>query len=361
MPIHSTLGQTNNHPMKNVPNDTNFHIAQRVEISDYTSLWQKKLQECITDINELFDILDLPHHLKPGALTANKAFALKVPLRYLSLIEKGNPDDPLLRQILPLAEENTIVKGYSTDPLQEVSHMKSPGIIQKYQGRALLTLTGACAVNCRYCFRRHFPYSEANPANKQWEQTFKQIQKDSSLTEIILSGGDPLLLSDTKLEKLLSQLETVEHITTLRIHTRVPIFLPERITQMLVDLLQNTRFNVVMVVHCNHARELDHDVKACLLNLKATGVTLLNQSVLLKGVNDNLETLKELSQTLFTVGVLPYYLHALDKVAGTAHFDVNENNAKSLYQDLLASLPGYLVPRFVREIPGQPNKTPIAS
>ena len=345
--------------MKNAPNDTNFQPTQRVEITAYTTTWQKNLQDCISDVDELFQLLELPQQYKSGALKAHQLFPLKVPQRYLTLIEKGNINDPLLRQILPLDAESEVIEGYSSDPLQELRQMHSPGVIKKYQGRLLLTLTGTCAVNCRYCFRRLFPYSKANPSNQYWQSALERIQGDSSISEIILSGGDPLLLSDKKLASLINDLKSIEHLNTLRIHTRVPVFLPERINKDLLTLLQACPLKVVMVIHCNHPREIDLAVEQQLSALKQIGITLLNQAVLLKNVNDDAKTLVDLSQRLFEADVLPYYLHLLDKVNGAAHFDVPEEKAKQIYQQLLSSLPGYLVPKLVREAPDRPSKTPI--
>lgn len=345
--------------MKNAPDNSNFPVGQRVEIADFTAAWQKKLQECVTHVDELFSLLDLPESLKPGALRATALFPLKTPRRYVDLIEKANPHDPLLRQILPLGEEANLIEGYSDDPLQELANMPQPGFIQKYHGRALLTLTGACAVNCRYCFRRAFPYHDANPANKLWPSTLEQIASDTSLGEIILSGGDPLLLSDARLQRIVSDIENLAHIHTLRLHSRVPVVLPERLTTEFFRLITNTRLNVVLVIHCNHPREIDAFTAEKLRALKKMGITLLNQSVLLRGVNDTSETLIALSKRLFDVGVLPYYLHMLDKVSGAAHFDVAEEKAHALHQAMLSALPGYLTPKLVREIPGETSKTPL--
>ncbi len=346
--------------MKNAPNNTNLLAFQRAKINNSGKPWQKILQECVTSVDELFQILELPTYLKAGALTANQLFPLKVPRRYLSLIEKANPADPLLRQILPLQEEHTYAKGFSADPLQELCYMNSPGIIQKYQGRLLLTLTGTCAVNCRYCFRRQFPYSAANPSNKHWRDSLSQIQADSELSEIIFSGGDPLIINDKKLAVLLNDLSAIKHIKRLRIHSRIPIFLPERITTQLVETLTHTPLSVILVIHSNHPKELDTYVANSLAILKKSGITLLNQSVLLKGVNDQASILVELSERLFELGVLPYYLHLLDKVNGTAHFDLPAARATDIYQEMLATLPGYLVPKLVRDTPGQSSKTVLS-
>ncbi len=358
--IASISKKTTNNHMKNAPNDTNLLAFQRAEINSSGKSWQKTLQECITDVDTLFQILELPASLKPGARTASQLFPLKVPRRYLSLIEKANPHDPLLRQILPLQEEHVSAKGFTADPLQELRYMDSPGMIQKYHGRLLLTLTGTCAVNCRYCFRRQFPYSDANPGNKHWQNSLSQIRANPELSEIIFSGGDPLLVNDKKLASLLNDLSAIKHVKRLRIHSRIPIFLPERITNRLINALTSTSLSIVLVIHSNHPKELDTHVANGLAMLKNSGITLLNQSVMLKGVNDQASVLIELSERLFEMGVLPYYLHLLDRVSGTTHFDLPMDRVRCIYQEMLAALPGYLIPKLARDAPGQRNKTILA-
>jgi EF-P beta-lysylation protein EpmB len=234
--------------------------------------------------------------------------------------------------------------------------MVAPGVLHKYQGRVLLTATGACAVHCRYCFRRHFPYTDANPAADQWCAALAHIAGDKSITEVILSGGDPLTLSDRRLENFTRQLEVIPHVRRLRLHTRLPIVLPERVNDELRGWLGATRLKTVVVVHANHAQEIDASVRVALAHLKGAGVELLNQSVLLRGINDSADALARLSEVLFDAGVLPYYLHMLDKVQGAAHFEVDETAARSLMAELNRRLPGYLVPRLVREIAGSPGK-----
>jgi EF-P beta-lysylation protein EpmB len=321
-------------------------------------VWQNLLSQAITDPEVLLRELDLPLDLLPATLKASQTFRMRVPHGFVERMRRGDPEDPLLRQILPLEEELEAVKGYSHDPLQELSAMPVPGVLHKYQGRILLTSTGACAIHCRYCFRRHYPYQQANP-HRQEQQTLDYLRDNPQIREVILSGGDPLTLSDPKLSRLVEAIETLPHIERLRIHSRVPVVLPERIDTNLLDWLQATRLRLVLVIHSNHANEIDASVETALQRLQTAGVTLLNQSVLLRGVNDQVETLSRLSERLFAAEVLPYYLHQLDPVAGAAHFEVSDKKAKSLIKQLLKKLPGYLVPRLVRETPGQAAKSPI--
>ena len=321
--------------------------------------WQNKLAQAINDPATLLAALDLPAELLPAAYVGGRAFPLRVPQAYVARMRKGDPLDPLLRQVLPLGEENLDVPGFDFDALGEVDAMPVPGLLHKYHGRALLITTGACAIHCRYCFRRHFPYSSANPAGAQWEAVLAYISADASIKEVILSGGDPLTLSDQRLASLANQLAAIEHVQYLRIHTRVPVVLPERIDDTLLDWLTGTHLKPVMVIHANHANEIDDSVRYALAQLAARGVTLLNQSVLLRGVNDSSAALAQLSATLFDAGVMPYYLHLLDRVKGTAHFEVDETTASRLIHELRGQLPGYLVPRLVREQAGAPSKLPV--
>jgi EF-P beta-lysylation protein EpmB len=271
----------------------------------------------------------------------------------------GDPCDPLLRQVFPLIDENIISEHFVTDPVGDHPATTSPGLLQKYNGRALLLTTGACAIHCRYCFRRHFPYSDSNPLASQWQQTLTTLQQDSSINEVILSGGDPLALSDNKLAKMVTDLEEIQHIKRLRIHTRLPVVLPERINDELLTWLTETRFQVVMVIHVNHSNELTQNEAEVLKLLSQANVQLLNQTVLLKGINDSVHALTTLSERLIEVGVLPYYLHLLDPVAGASHFDVPESVGIALIKALRVSLSGYLVPRLVREQQGEKSKTII--
>lgn len=321
--------------------------------------WRHEMAQAITDPMELISRLDLPPNLGPIAIKAAQLFPLRVPLAYLKKIKPADPSDPLLRQILPLGDELASVSGFSEDPVGDSAATVIPGVLHKYYGRVLLVTTGACAVHCRYCFRRHFPYAQSHVGPRIWEQVLTYLRDDPTTEEVILSGGDPLSLSDEKIEQLVADLETIAHIKRLRIHTRLPVTIPSRATPQLLRTLSKTRFDVAVVMHINHAQEIDSAVIDLCGALRRSGATLLNQAVLLRGVNDNLDALKTLSERLFTAQVLPYYLHQLDRVAGAAHFGVSDEHARSLHQELTACLSGYLVPRLVREIPGADSKTSI--
>ncbi len=321
--------------------------------------WQQALARAVTDPGELLEMLGLSRDLLPGAHAAGRYFPLRVPRGFVARMRRGDPQDPLLRQVLPLDEECCEVPGFGADPVGDLAAMAAPGVLHKYQGRVLLTVTGACAVHCRYCFRRHYPYSEANPAAANWGAALDYITADGTISEVILSGGDPLTLSDRRLEDLLQPLAEIAHVRRLRIHTRLPIVLPERITGALLHLLAASRLQPVLVVHANHAREIDTAVRQSLGRCRQAGIALLNQSVLLRGVNDSPAALAQLSEVLFEVGVLPYYLHMLDKVRGAAHFEVSEADAGRILTELSTCLPGYLVPRLVREAAGAPAKQPV--
>lgn len=321
-----------------------------------THAWQTALIEAVTDPKELFKLLELDFELLEGALAGSKLFQLKVPHSFIARMKKGDINDPLLRQILPLNQEVNLTDGYYTDPLHEESANKVPGLLHKYQGRVLLTLAGYCAVNCRFCFRRHFPYEDNNPGQAGWEEALSYIAKDESIQEVILSGGDPLVVNDATFKQLTLKLADIPHVKLLRIHSRIPIVLPQRITQDLIEWMTATRLKTILVVHCNHPQEINEEVHKALQLLRQKGITLLNQSVLLKSINDNPETLIKLSYALFECGILPYYLHILDKVQGTAHFDLPLEKAQEIHQAISYQLPGYLVPRLVSEKPGHPAK-----
>jgi L-lysine 2,3-aminomutase len=321
--------------------------------------WQTLLKEVITDPAELFDKLELNSNLLPAAQRAAKLFPLRVPLGFVARMQKGNPADPLLQQVLPLAAEEITTAGFSQDPLQEQAVNPVPGLLHKYHGRVLLTMTGACAINCRYCFRRHFPYAENIPGSKAWQAILAYIQADTSINEVIFSGGDPLLANDHYLRKCADDLAAIAHVNILRIHSRLPIVLPERITNDFLNWFSSTRLQTILVTHSNHANELDDSVQYAIEKLRARKICVLNQAVLLKGVNDNLEALVNLSQGLFACGILPYYLHVLDKVQGAAHFAVSEEKAKQLMTALRERLPGYLVPKCVYEEAGAKSKLPF--
>jgi len=319
--------------------------------------WQQLLSNTINDPQELLQALDLPASLLQGASKGNALFTLKVPRPFLERIEKGNLKDPLLRQILPLDAESAEISGYVTDPLAEMAANHSDGLIHKYHGRVLLILSGACAVNCRYCFRRHFPYQENRLGTEQWQQVLTYLANDTSITEVIFSGGDPLATADKRLARMIADLEAIPHLHRLRIHTRLPIVIPQRVTPTLTSMFEQSRFDIAMVLHANHANELDQQVRQAISALKTANVMVLNQAVLLKGVNDSLTAQTDLSEKLFGFGVLPYYLFTLDPVKGAAHFDIPDQQAIALHQQMQATLPGYLVPKLAREIPGKNSKT----
>jgi len=318
--------------------------------------WQTALGQAITDPAELLDLLGLGHEWLPAARDAARAFPLRVPRAFVARMRRGDPADPLLRQVLPLAEERLVVEGFGPDPVGDLAAHKAPGVLHKYQGRVLLTATGACAIHCRYCFRRHFPYAEANASTENWRAALDYVTTHPDVHEVILSGGDPLTLSDRRLSEFVRALEDCAHVERLRLHTRLPVVLPERVTRELCAWLSGTRLKTVVVIHANHAQELDDSVRLACQRLADSGATLLNQSVLLRGVNDSVTALTQLSETLFAAGVLPYYLHLLDRVQGAAHFDVSEEIGRQLMAGLNACLPGYLVPRLVREVPGASAK-----
>ena len=321
-----------------------------------TPAWQQELARAISDPAELLAALDLDPAWLPAAQAAARLFPLRVPRGFVSRMRRGDPHDPLLRQVLPLAQECVAAPDFSEDPVGDLAAMAAPGVLQKYEGRVLLTATGACAVHCRYCFRRHFPYAESSAGMDHWQAALDYLARDSSLKEVILSGGDPLTLSDRRLAEFIDAAARIAHLERLRLHTRLPVVLPQRITPELVRMLTSPRLAVVVVIHANHANEIDESVRTALARLREAGVTLLNQSVLLRGVNDSADVLAELSERLFSTGVLPYYLHLLDRVQGAAHFEVARDAAQVLMGQLAARLPGYLVPRLVRETAGAPGK-----
>ncbi|EOC0059235.1 EF-P beta-lysylation protein EpmB [Cronobacter turicensis] len=321
--------------------------------------WLSQLADVITDPDELLHLLniDASEELLAGR-DARRLFALRVPRAFAARMEKGNPQDPLLRQVLTSREEFVAAPGFTTDPLEEQNSVV-PGLLHKYHNRALLLVKGGCAVNCRYCFRRHFPYADNQGNKRNWQAALDYIAAHAELDEIIFSGGDPLMAKDHELEWLVANIEAIPHIKRLRIHSRLPIVIPARITDALVRLLGETRLQMLLVNHINHAQEIDDAFRTGMTKLRAAGVTLLNQSVLLKGVNDNAATLAALSNALFDAGVMPYYLHVLDKVQGAAHFMVSDDEARAIMRELLSQVSGYLVPKLAREIGGEPSKTPL--
>ena len=319
-------------------------------------LWKQELQQSRIEVGQLLEQLELGWLY--DEIDTEPDFRLQVPAGYVEKIQRGNARDPLLLQILPLLKERS--GSGLLDPVSDMQFSKGPGLLHKYHGRALLVTTGACAINCRYCFRRHFPYNDASSNNKNIEQALRYLQQHQEIDEIILSGGDPLMLSDTRLTELIGQLEKIDHLRTLRIHSRLPVVLPSRINPPLLKLFASSRFRIVLVIHSNHANEISTQEASALAALNTAGISLLNQSVLLKDVNDAVDTLVELSKTLFEHHVMPYYLHLLDPVKGAMHFDVDEQKACNLIAAMRSKLPGYLVPKLVREIANCTSKTAIS-
>lgn len=336
-------------------------LAERpfsVSLQNDSDDWRRSLADAIRDPSLLLARLDLVTADCRLAVLGQK-FPLLVPESFLKRMRPGDVHDPLLRQVLPLAEEDADAPGFTSDALDEASFRKAPGLLHKYEGRALLVLTGACAVHCRYCFRRHYPYSQEPKRLDDWEPAFEALERDESIREVLLSGGDPLMLTDERLAAVVRRLESIPHLRTLRIHTRLPIVLPNRVTLDLIDLLTSTRLTPVVVVHANHPNELVADCALALKQLSQSGVMTLNQAVLLRGVNDSVEVLAELSERLIHLGIRPYYLHQLDRVIGTAHFEVPEETGRRLIAELRKKLPGYAMPQYVREVPGEAFKVPL--
>ena len=321
--------------------------------------WQQALREAVRDPRELLDLLGLDRLAPRLSAEAMVQFPLRVPRGFVARMRRGDPRDPLLRQVLPLDDEMRPMPGFGLDAVGDGAAKTAPGVIQKYRGRALLVATGSCAIHCRYCFRRHFPYAEETAARDGWRDAVDLIRRDASIEEVLLSGGDPLSLSNGKLAELTGALAGIPHLRRLRIHSRLPFVVPERVDDGLMGWLSTLPWPVTLVVHANHANEFDGTVDAALGRLRAAGVHLLNQAVLLRGVNDSVDALGALSERGFAAGVLPYYLHQLDRVAGVAHFEVDDAHARALHAGLAARLSGYLVPRLVREIPGDTGKRPL--
>jgi EF-P beta-lysylation protein EpmB len=326
------------------------------EIQHYQKNWQQQLAEAISSLEELCSYLDLSMGELPVSAAAAKDFPLRVPLNFADCMEKGNPNDPLLRQILPVHDEMTVFPGFSEDPVGDLKAATQAGILHKYHGRMLMINTGSCAINCRYCFRRNFPYADFQLSKQKELVAVQSIRDNTAITEVILSGGDPLLLNDARLAWLIQALSAIDHLQRIRIHSRLPIVLPARITEELVNLLVKSGKQIVLVIHCNHAKEINARVSAACDILKRNGITVFNQSVLLKGVNDSAEILCDLSERLFNHGVIPYYLHLLDKAKGTGHFEVSRAEALAIIRQVQDKLPGYLVPRLVQEQAGAPAK-----
>lgn len=320
--------------------------------------WLKQLTNAISDPQILLKHLNIDPSPWSKGFAAKKLFSQRVPLSFVDRMEKGNPNDPLLRQVLPLAEEFDLHPGYSVDPLDE-HETEQPGLLHKYKNRVLLIFKSGCAINCRYCFRRHFPYQENKGSKSVWAHSIEYIKQHQEINEVILSGGDPLMAKDHELAWFMEQIESIEHIKTLRIHSRLPVVIPARITTELTELFAQSPLNIVLVSHINHANEINDELHNAFGQLRTANVTLLNQSVLLKGVNDDVDTQVALSEALFSCGIIPYYLNVLDKVQGAAHFYVSDERAKEIMAGLIAEVSGYLVPQLTREVGGRSSKIPL--
>lgn len=323
-----------------------------------TRTWQQDLSDAVTNPVELLKMLNLSSEDFVNPISARTLFPMRVPLPFIAKMNKQDANDPLLLQVLPDHQEFTAVPGYGQDPLEE-QQSALPGLLHKYKSRVLIVFRSGCAVNCRYCFRRHFPYQDNSINKNKLLEILDYVRNHNEINEVILSGGDPLMAKDDYIQWFIEQLETIETVSRLRIHTRLPVVIPNRLTQELSNMLSNSRLNCAIVLHINHGNEVDENLALALVKFRQTGITLLNQAVLLKGINDSVAAQVILSERLFDAGILPYYLHVLDKVAGAAHFDCDESEAKAIVTGLLAELPGFLIPKLVREIAGQPSKTPI--
>lgn len=320
--------------------------------------WLYELKKSYTRPEDLLSALQLDDSAYADDIKARQLFSMRVPRPFVQQMNIGDPNDPLLRQVLPLVDEFRVEPGFHKDPLDEQSSPAN-GLLHKYHGRVLLILQGGCAVNCRYCFRRHFPYDELTISQRQIDDTLDYIKQNPEVNEVILSGGDPLMAKDERLHKLVRELEALPQLTRLRIHSRLPVVIPSRLTDELLTSLSQSRLQVVLVIHANHANEISNDLSAALKKWHNAGIHVLNQSVLLKGVNDSSDALCRLSETLFRANVLPYYLHQLDKVEGASHFEVSDDKAQQLWLDMTQQLPGFLVPKLVREQARKPSKTAI--
>ncbi len=333
-------------------------LPHLVEGTSSCNSWQLSIRNAIRDPAVLLQELGIPSE-KLGTGSLAPSFPLLVPREFVARMQPGNLNDPLLRQILPTAEELAPTDGFQADPVGDNAAEVIPGLLQKYAGRALLVTTGACAVHCRYCFRREFQYERVPKSPNAWQPAIDYIAQDSSLSEILLSGGDPLMLADSSLSWLVDQLNRLPHIQRLRIHTRVPVMIPQRICDELLSWIRRARMQVIFVTHINHAQEIDDNLRQAIDQLRTAGVLLLNQSVLLRGINDTVAELKTLSERLVAMGVLPYYLHQLDRVRGAAHFEVPVSEGRDLIAQLRALVPGYCVPKYVAEIAGEVSKRPL--
>lgn len=324
---------------------------------DIQPSWKTEFSQCISSIDELLGRLQLkPEQLSPSHQAATD-FPLRVPRPFVERMKIGDPNDPLLAQVLPVIQETQSAVGYSADPLEETQHNPVPGIVHKYRNRLLLIVSPSCAINCRYCFRRHFPYQENRQSKEQWQQAIAYISRSKEINEVIFSGGDPLAANENFLSWLTKQIADIPHIKRLRIHSRLPVVIPSRIDEPFLSWITATRLKPIIVLHINHSNEIDSSVQNMIQRLLSRGILILNQTVLLKGINDDAQVLSELSETVYDVGVLPYYLHLLDPIEGASHFDISQQRAEHIFHQLQAELPGFLVPKLVREIPGKKSKT----
>lgn len=332
---------------------SNPHVPARPQEPD----WRRQWREAYTDPALLLEDLGLARLAARIAPVLPPGFGLRVPRAFVARMRRGDADDPLLRQVLPLDEELRVVPGYGIDAVGDLAARRAPGVLQKYAGRALVVATGSCAVHCRYCFRRHYPYAEETASTARWDAVVDHLRAHADVGELILSGGDPWSLATHKLAALTARLRELPRLRRLRVHTRLPVVLPARVDAELLAWISASSVPVVVVLHVNHANEIDAAVHAACSRLRASGAQLLNQSVLLRGVNDDAEALVALSERLCEAGVLPYYLHQLDPVQGSAHYAVDDARARALLAAMESRLPGYLVPRLVREVPGASSKT----
>jgi len=325
--------------------------------------WRLEIQRAYTNPELLLTNLGLEPAQFHADCKARALFPMRVPRPFVELMQQGNRDDPLLLQVLPRSQEFDQAEGYTDDPLGEVSDNvltdEVDGLLHKYRSRVLLILKGGCAVNCRYCFRRHFPYQDIRFNQRQLQQTLDYLSSHPEVNEVILSGGDPLMASDAQLKSIIEQLASVATLKRIRIHSRLPVVIPSRLTRQLKELLVSTRLKPILVIHANHGNELSDTLEQHLDDYNQAGILLLNQSVLLAGINDSSSALSSLSERLFAANVLPYYLHQLDKVTGAAHFEVSDYRAQQIWQEMNQALPGFLVPKLVREVAGEHSKTPI--
>ena len=332
-----------------------------IQTIDIQPDWKTEFSRCVNSTDELLNYLQLDAQQLSVSQQAALSFPMRVPWPFVRRMEIGNPSDPLLSQVLPVEAEMQPMPGFSPDPLKESDHNPVPGIVHKYHNRLLLIVSPQCAINCRYCFRRHFPYEETRQRKEQWQQALDYISSKPEINEVIFSGGDPLAANDKFLGWLAEQIASIPHIKRLRIHSRLPVVIPSRINQQFFDWATATRLKPIMVLHINHGNEINDELAAGIAQCSANGIVMLNQTVLLKGINDSAEILSELSEKLFDCGVTPYYLHLLDKVQGASHFDINRDKAKQIYGQLQTRLPGFLVPKLVAEIAGKRSKTQIAA